>query len=98
MVKYEISTLYLKGKSFFEIRKETGLKLLTIIKILSENLSPKDYKNPVNLEINKKAMSEGEKEKLIIQTFHALKKKGKKDPSIAAVKNELEDYKIKKVQ
>ncbi|MDP1724433.1 MAG: hypothetical protein Q8L85_06995 [Alphaproteobacteria bacterium] len=92
--KNRIIRLYSKGKGFFIIRDKTGINLLTIMSILSENLNPKDYKNPINLELKKEALSEDEKNRLIIDIFQKIKKDTGKDPSISGVKNALKDYKI----
>jgi uncharacterized protein YerC len=87
--KNKVIKYYLQGKSFFDIQKETGINLLTIIVILNEKLDPKNYQNPINLIIKKETLSQKEKEDLIINTFNALK-----DPSVLSVKTALEGYKI----
>ena len=89
--KTKIITLYTQGKSFFDIQKETGINLLTIIVILNEKLNPKEYVNPINLTLEKTTLSKKEKEDLIIDTFNSLK-----DPSVLSVKNALQKkYQIK---
>ncbi|MDP3533533.1 MAG: hypothetical protein Q8S31_09650 [Alphaproteobacteria bacterium] len=87
--KAKIITLYMQGKSFFDIQKETGINLLTIISILSKKLDPKNYQKPINLIIKKETLSKNEKEDLIINTFNTLK-----NPSVLSVKNALKDYEI----
>jgi DNA-binding transcriptional regulator GbsR (MarR family) len=61
---------------------------------LAENLNPKDYKNLINLELKKEALSEDEKNRLIIDIFQKIKKNTGKDPSILSIVKALKDYKI----
>lgn len=85
-----IVTMYQKGITFHEINEKTNINFITIVKTIFEYVDPKDYKNPVNLILKKKDLSEEDKEKLILNTFKNLKNIGNGiAPSINKVTKEL---------
>ena len=90
----QVTQLYLKGHTFFDIRDESALNFSTIISILSESIDPKDYHQNFELNIPKASLSEQEKEDLIIETFHIVKKELNRNPPVLEVQKRLKDQGI----
>lgn len=93
----EIVRMYREGMSLREIHEETELNFKIICNIISEKVDPKEFRNCLNLQIEKNKLSEKEKEEMIIKIFNDFKQKEGKSPPILkvanAVKNEGIGYK-----